>query len=196
VAAPPLRRKSVRPLSDICFSYVIRCWVAGGARIRTTGFLPPNCHRSEIQISLPKQWDQHMTPTDSSPSVDQLRAVCDQMVEAERTRNLDVVDLISHDAVWLAPNTPPVVGLDGIRDLFVGFFELPFTDMTADIASIRVSDSGDLATVWGTFELAFDSPDGQVTESMSFLMSWEQRDGTWKATANMFCGNAPLPEAA
>lgn len=137
-----------------------------------------------------------MTPTDSSQSTEQLRAVCDQMVEAERTRNLDVVvDLIWHDAVWLAPNTPPVIGIEGISAMFAEFFELPFTDMTADVAGIRVSDSGDLATVWGTFGLMFDSPEGQVTESMSFLMSWEMRDGTWKAAANMFCSNAPLPEA-
>jgi uncharacterized protein (TIGR02246 family) len=118
------------------------------------------------------------------------------MVEAERTRNLDaVMDLIWEDAVWLAPNTPPVVGAAGIRPLFAEFFELPFTGMTVDVTSVRVSESGDLATVWGTFALTFDSPDGESTETMSFLMSWEKRGGAWKTASNMFCSNAPLPEA-
>jgi uncharacterized protein (TIGR02246 family) len=119
------------------------------------------------------------------------------MVEAERTRNLDaVMDLIWEDAVWLAPNAPPVIGAEGIRALFAEFFALPFSGMTADVASIRVSESGDLATVWGTFALTFDVPDGGSTETMSFLMSWERRRAAWKAASNMFCGNAPPPEAS
>ena len=137
-----------------------------------------------------------MAPTTTSPAVEQVRGVCDQMVEAERTRNLDaVMDLIWEDAVWLAPNTPPVIGPAGIRSLFAGFFELPFSDMTVDVTSIRVSESGDLATVWGTLALTFDAPDGGSTETMSFLMSWEERGGAWKAAANMFGSNAPLPGA-
>jgi len=117
------------------------------------------------------------------------------MVEAERTRNLAaVMDLIWPDAVWLAPNLPPVIGADAIRELFAEFFELPFTDMHVGELNIRVSDSGDLATVWGTFGLTLESPDGEATESMNFLMSWEERDGAWKASANMFGSNAPLTD--
>jgi uncharacterized protein (TIGR02246 family) len=135
-----------------------------------------------------------MNPTAKSLSAEQVREACDEMVEAERTRNLDaVLELIWEDAVWLAPNTPPVIGTGGIRPLFAGFFELPFSGMTADVTSVRVSESGDLATVWGTFALTFDSPDGGSTETMSFLMSWEKRGEAWKAAANMFCSNAPLP---
>jgi uncharacterized protein (TIGR02246 family) len=137
-----------------------------------------------------------MTPEARSPSEEQVRRACDAMVEAERTRNLDaVLELIWEDAVWLAPNTAPVIGAAGIRPLFAEFFELPFREMTVDVTGVRVRESGDLATVWGTFALTFDAPDGGSTETMSFLMSWEKRDGTWKAAANMFCSSAPLPEA-
>ena len=90
---------------------------------------------------------------------------------------------------------PPSSAPRASRPLFAGFFELPFSGMTADVTSVRVSESGDLATVWGTFALTFDSPDGGSTETMSFLMSWERRGGVWKAATNMFCSNAPLPEA-
>ena len=136
-----------------------------------------------------------MTPSMDSSSVGQLRAACDRMVHAERTRNLaDVMDLIWPDAVWLAPNMPPVLGAEAIRDLFSEFFELPFTGMTVGGINIRASDSGDLGTVWGTFGLTFESPEGAATESMNFLMSWEQRDGAWKASANMFGSNTPQPE--
>jgi len=138
-----------------------------------------------------------MPPTTTSPAANELGAACAKMVEAERTRNLDAVSgLIWDDAVWLAPNTPPVIGLTDIRALFAAFFQLPFAEMTADVAGIRVSESGDLASVWGTFALRFDSPDGGTRETSSFLMSWERRDGAWKASANMFCSNAPLPESA
>jgi len=137
-----------------------------------------------------------MTPAARTPSEEQVRRVCDEMVEAERTRNLDaVMDLIWEDAVWLAPNTPPVIGAAGIRPLFAEFFELPFRGMTVDVTGVRVSESGDLATVWGTFALTFDGPDGGSTETMSFLMSWEERGGAWKAAANMFCSNAPPARA-
>jgi uncharacterized protein (TIGR02246 family) len=137
-----------------------------------------------------------MTPDDTALYGEQVRRVCDEMVEAERTRNLGaVLDLIWEDAVWFAPNTPPVIGTGGIRQLFAEFFELPFREMTVDVTGVRVSESGDLATVWGTFALMFDSPDGGSTETMSFLMSWEQRGGAWKAATNMFCSNSPLPEA-
>jgi uncharacterized protein (TIGR02246 family) len=136
-----------------------------------------------------------MTSSNDSSSVERLRAACDRMVEAERTRNLPaVMDLIWPDAVWLAPNLPPVIGGDAIRELFAEFFELPFTDLTVGEMNIRASNLGDLATVWGTFGLTLESPDGEATETMNFLMSWEQRDGAWKATANMFCSNTPLPE--
>ena len=139
----------------------------------------------------------HMTPTATSPAAEQVGRVCDEMVEAERTRNLDaVMELIWEDAVWLAPNTPPVIGAAGTRALFAEFFELPFTGMSVDIASIRVSECGDLATVWGTFALTFDAPDGGSTETMSLLMSWEKRGTAWKAASNRFCSNAPLPDAA
>ena len=118
------------------------------------------------------------------------------MAEAERTRNLDaVLDLIREGAVWLAPNTPAVIGAAGIPPLFAVFFELPFSGMTVGLTGVRVSESGDMATVWGTFALTFDAADGGSTETMSFLMSWEKRDGAWKAAANMFCSHAPLPEA-
>jgi len=135
-----------------------------------------------------------MSPTTASPAANDVSAACAKMVEAERTRNLDAASaLIWDDAVWLAPNTPPVIGLKDIRALFADFFQLPFVEMTADVTGIRVSDSGDLASVWGTFALKFD---GGATDSANFLMSWERRDGAWKASANMFCSNVPLPESA
>ena len=137
-----------------------------------------------------------MTPITTSQSTEQVTAACDKMIAAELNRDLEaVLDLIWDDAVWLAPNAPPVLGIAEIRSLFAEFFQLPFTDMTVDLTSIRVSESGDLATVWGTFALTFDSPEGQSTESMNFLMSWENRDGNWKTAANMFCTNTPLPQA-
>lgn len=137
-----------------------------------------------------------MTPATTSGSAEQVRKICDEMVESERTRNLDaVMDLIWEDAVWLVPNTPPVTGAMGIRPLFAEFRELPFSGMTVNVTGVRVSESGDLATVWGTFALTFDPPDGGSAETMSFLMSWEKRGGAWKAAARMFCSNAPLPGA-
>lgn len=138
-----------------------------------------------------------MPPSTASEDAKDVSAACAKMVEAERTRNLEAVSgLIWDDAVWLAPNTPPVIGVSNIRALFAEFFQLRFVEMTADVTSIRVSESGDLASVWGTFALRFDSPDGGATDTSSFLMSWERRDGAWKASANMFCSNAPLPESA
>lgn len=127
---------------------------------------------------------------------DEVRAACDQMVEAERMKDLDAVrELIWEDAVWLPPNADPVEGIDDIMALFAEFFDvMAFTDLAVTRIEWSDSDSGDLASCWGTFELVVESSAGEVTLPFSFLMSWEKRDGAWKAAANMYTSTAP-PES-
>ena len=133
-----------------------------------------------------------MTGANRDMAIQEVRAACDQMVDGERNKNWDTVrPLIWDDAVWLPPNADPVVGVAAIQSLFEEFFEIPFTDMSVDIRDVQASESGDLASVWGTFALEIDSPDGVVTESMSFLMTWEKRAGEWRAATNMYSSNSP-----
>ncbi len=127
---------------------------------------------------------------------DEVRAACDRMVEAERMKDLDAVrELIWEDAVWLPPNADPVEGIDDIMALFAEFFDaVPFTDVQITRLEWSGCDAGDLASAWATFELVTESPAGHSTLPMSCLMSWEKRNGAWKASANMYTSTA-LPES-
>jgi len=128
-----------------------------------------------------------------SDTVEVVREACDRMVEAERVKDLDVLrTMIWDDAVWLPPNANPVIGVDNVMALFAGFMEsIPYTDITLTRIELSGCDAGDLVSAWGTLDLIIESPDDTVGMPMSFLMTWEKRDGTWKAATNMFASTSP-----
>jgi ketosteroid isomerase-like protein len=93
----------------------------------------------------------------------------------------------------MVPNAPVASGADAIRSTWVGFLSLPNLSLSFEPTTIHVSDDATLAYDVGTYQLAFDGPNGRVEDNGKYLVVWEKRDGEWKVVADMINTDLPLP---
>jgi uncharacterized protein (TIGR02246 family) len=103
------------------------------------------------------------------------------------------VSFYAPDARFMVPNAPVASGADAIRSTWVGFLSLPNLSLTFEPTTIHVSDDATLAYDVGTYQLAFDGPNGRVEDNGKYLVVWEKRDGEWKVVADMINTDLPLP---
>jgi len=98
-------------------------------------------------------------------------------------KDLDgVVALMAENSVLIMPGSPPIVGIEGIRNATKAMMA---TDDTVSWVSdfAVMSPSGDMAYDYGT--ATTKSPDGSIVEG-HYLVVWVKENGGWKVAADMF----------
>jgi ketosteroid isomerase-like protein len=113
----------------------------------------------------------------------------DDWSKAAGARDVErVASFYAEDTVAYPPNEPVAVGRAAAKKVWAASFADPTFSISWKTTHSEVSRSGELGFTSGTFEDSFKGPDGKmVNEKGKYLCVWRlQKDGTWKATHDMW----------
>ncbi len=117
-------------------------------------------------------------------------------VKAAQTRQADAwVAFYSDDAVVLPPNDKIATDKAAIHKVISDMFTLPNISVTWRPTKVEAARSGDIAYLYGAYELTFTGPDGKpVSDRGKNIEIWKkQGDGNWKCAVDTW--NSDLPAA-
>jgi ketosteroid isomerase-like protein len=120
-------------------------------------------------------------------------------VNAAKSRNVDDwVAFYADDAVILPPNEKTASGKDSIRKVIGEMFAVPNVVIAWEPTKIEVAKSGDLAYLYGTYQMSWDDASGKsVTDNGKMVEIWKkQADGNWKCIVDTWSSDLPPAPAA
>jgi ketosteroid isomerase-like protein len=105
------------------------------------------------------------------------------------------VSYYSDDAVVMPPNAPLTTGKANITKAVGGLFAMPGLVMNWHADKVEVARLGDLAYVYGGYQLTVNGPDGKpMPDQGKYTEVWKkQSDGNWKCVVDMWSSNLPAP---
>jgi len=115
-------------------------------------------------------------------------------VKAAQTKKVDDwVAFYADDAVVLPPNDKTATGKDNIRKIISDLLGLPNVSVSWTPTKAEAAKSGDLAYLYGTYQLSFTGPDGKpVDDHGKTLEIWKkQADGNWKCIVDTWSSDLP-----
>lgn len=95
------------------------------------------------------------------------------------------------DAVGMYPNMAVVTGAPAIVHAYAQMAAMPAMKMTTRPTSIRISKGGDLATDAGTYRLSYNTPNGPIADSGSYVTVLQKVNGQWKIINEIVTSHAP-----
>jgi ketosteroid isomerase-like protein len=126
----------------------------------------------------------------------ELRSLDEQWSAIAAKNDLDgTVAFYADDAVLLAPNAPIATDRKSIRESWAGLLG-PNTAVSWKWSKIEVSQSGELAYIYGSYKLKMGatSQSGPVNDTGKFLEVWKkQPGGQWKCVADTYNSDLPMP---
>jgi len=130
-----------------------------------------------------------------------LRDLDTQWSKAAAAKDLEqTVAYYSEQAIVLPPNATRAVTRETIRNLWKDLLATPGLVITWEPTNVKLSTSGEMAWVSGTYELTMNDPNGKpANDRGKYLEVWEkQPDGNWKCAADMWNSDlaASLPATA
>jgi len=95
------------------------------------------------------------------------------------------------DAVLLPPNAPLVKGRSAIQAFFQGLLDAGATGVT--LKTTKIDADGALAYGRGAYGFALPRPDGTAQRQVGkyIVVYRRQRDGSWRAVADIFNSDSP-----
>lgn len=117
-------------------------------------------------------------------------------VKAAQSKQVDAwMAFYADDAVALPPNDKAASGKENIRKPVAGLLGLPELSITWQPTKAEVARSGDLAYLYGVYELSFKDPGGKtISDRGKNVEIWKkQSDGSWKCIVDTW--NSDLPVA-
>jgi uncharacterized protein (TIGR02246 family) len=104
------------------------------------------------------------------------------------------VSYYTDDAYLLPPNEPMAIGKKVICESW-GRLLGPGVATSWTVTKVDVAQAGDIAYLIGVYKLRMNGPDGKPVEDRGKIMEiWKkQADGKWKAVADTYNSDLPLP---
>ncbi len=127
-----------------------------------------------------------------------IRALDTDWVKAAQTKSVDAwMAFYSDDAVVLPPNEPTATTKDSIRKSVGELLTLPGVSVKWEPTKVEVSKSGDLAYLYGTYDLSMTGPKGKpVSDKGKVVEIWKkQADGSWKCNVDTWSSDLPAEPA-
>jgi uncharacterized protein (TIGR02246 family) len=118
-----------------------------------------------------------------------LRDLDAQWSKAAAAKDLEqTVAYYSEQAIVLPPNATRAATRETIRNLWKDLLATPGLGITWEPTNVKLSTSGEMAWVSGTYELTMNDPSGKpANDRGKYLEVWEkQPDGNWKCAADMW----------
>ena len=121
-----------------------------------------------------------------------LRELSHALLVAEKNKDLETtLSFFTEDSVLQAPEMPQLEGLDGVRSLLEGMFQLPMEDFESGADRIVVSADADMAYALGWYRMPFEGPEGRMVEEGKYTIVWRKVDGEWKYLVGCWNNNEP-----
>ena len=142
---------------------------------------------------------QQAAPDNRDADANAIKDAEAQWSKAAAAKNADeTVSYYADDASMLAPNMPIVLGKPSIRGVWGQFMANPGFSISWQSNKAEAARSGDLGFDIGTYQLTMSDPQGkQISDHGKYTVVWKkQADGKWKAVADMFNSDVPLPAPA
>jgi ketosteroid isomerase-like protein len=117
-------------------------------------------------------------------------------VKAAQTKKVDDwVAFYADDAVVLPPNDKTVTGKQSIGKPIADLLALPGLSISWTPTKVEVAKSGDLAYLYGTYQLSATGPDGKPMDDRGKMLEiWKkQADGNWKCIVDTWSTDLPMP---
>ena len=118
-------------------------------------------------------------------------------VEDIATKDVDkFAGYYSDDASLLMPNAPIINGKENIKAALKPMLADPNFALTFQSTRAEASKGGDFVYTVGTYSMTMSRPNGKaaVTDTGKYLTVFrKQRDGNWKAVADMMNSATPAP---
>jgi uncharacterized protein (TIGR02246 family) len=151
-----------------------------------------------VCLALPTFTFACQSPPPDTRAADEntLRTLDTQWSKDAATRDLDkTVSYYADDAVVLPPNAPAATTKEAIRAAWKEMVTNPGFGGGWKVTRVEVARSGDLGYVTGTYELTMNDANGKpATDRGKYLEVWKkQTDGTWKAIADAWNSDLPVP---
>lgn len=122
----------------------------------------------------------------------QIRDLEQRWAEAVEERDLDsIVALFADDGRIMPPNAKSVTGREPIAQAWRGILDLPELEFSFAPTAVNVAESGDMAYVIGTYQLAYQGEEARVEDAGKYVDVWEKIDGEWKVMIETY--NSDLP---
>jgi ketosteroid isomerase-like protein len=135
------------------------------------------------------------TPPDTQAADEAaIRRLDADWVKAAQSKQVDAwVAFYSGDAVVLPPNDKVATSKDSIRKAVGELLGLPGLAITWQPSKVEVARSGDLAYLYGAYEVSWNESDGKrTTDRGKNVEIWKkQPDGSWKCIVDTW--NSDLP---
>lgn len=104
-----------------------------------------------------------------------------------------VASFYATDALAYPPGAPVAQGKSAAQEVWAAYFADPSFNISWETGHAEVASSGELGFTSGAYEATYNGPDGKpVVEKGKYLCTWrKQKDGSWKATHDMWNTDAP-----
>lgn len=115
-------------------------------------------------------------------------------VKAAQTKRVDAwVAYYADDAVVLPPNDKVANSKDTIRKAVSDLLTMPDVGVTWQPTKVEVARSGDLAYLYGAYELTATGPEGKpIADRGKNVEIWKkQADGNWKCILDTWSSDLP-----
>jgi uncharacterized protein (TIGR02246 family) len=163
-------------------------------RERTQGYKLVFC--GCLALLLPSVSCQQAPPNTQAADQNAIKDLETRWSKAAGAKNVDdTVSFYADDASLLPPNTPIATGKQAIRSVWTEMLGNPGFSASWESTKAEAASSGDFAYDIGTYQLTLNDPQGKPTSDRGkYVVVWKkQADGKWKATADMFSSDLPLP---
>ena len=109
-----------------------------------------------------------------------------------------MVSFYAEGASVFPPNAPIVTGREAIRQMWTELAGNPGFALSWEATKLEMAQSGELAWMQETYEFTMQGQDGTLQEDRGkVVLVWKkQADGNWKAVADIFNSDLPLPAPA
>ena len=125
-----------------------------------------------------------------------IRAISADWQRAIVARDVDrIVGFHAPDAVAMMANSPLASGPAAIRAAYTGMLGMPGMSLTWVPTKIDVV-SPTVATDIGTYTMAYNGPQGRVTDRGNYTTIWHKIDGQWRVAVDASVSSMPLPMPA
>jgi len=92
------------------------------------------------------------------------------------------------DGLSLHPGALPASTNEARRKIWIDMLALPALSIAWQVSKVDVSSSGDLAYVYGPYQMSYNDPKGnQIKDRGKYVDVWKKRpDGKWTCVADTF----------
>lgn len=125
----------------------------------------------------------------------QVKALDEEWSKAAEANDLErTVSYYAEDAYLLPPNAPLATNKQAIRASWASLLG-PGVKVSWKVTKVEAAQSGELVYLVGAYKLSMKDPQGKPIEDQGKLLEvWKkQADGQWKAVADTYNSDLPLP---